>query len=152
MMIPEKVQKVLETYGLHALEFEPGSTPTAEAAARRIGVETARIAKSLLFRDKTGAYHLVVCPGDKRLAASSLKKAMGSKASMTGPEETERVTGFKPGGVCPFGVEGINILLDRELSRYDVIYPAAGNDATGVPMTFEDLVRITSGKVIDLSA
>jgi prolyl-tRNA editing enzyme YbaK/EbsC (Cys-tRNA(Pro) deacylase) len=150
-MIPDKVRIVLAANGLEALEFEPGSTPTAEMAARRIGVETARIAKSLLFKDKLGAYHLVVCPGDKRIPPAALKRVIGSKASMTDAEETERVTGFRPGGVCPFGLEGVEILLDRELGRYDTVYPAAGDDATGVPTTLAELERITGGKVVDFS-
>jgi prolyl-tRNA editing enzyme YbaK/EbsC (Cys-tRNA(Pro) deacylase) len=151
-MIPAKVRKVLEVNGLEALEFEPGSTPTAELAARRIGVETARIAKSLLFKDKSGGFHLLVCPGDKRVSSSVLKRLIGSRASMTDPEETERVTGYRPGGVCPFALEGVTILLDRELERYPTIYPAAGTDATGVPLTFSLLAEITGGRIVDLAA
>ena len=105
-MVPEKVQKVLSAHGLEALEFEPGSTPTAEMAARRLGVIPARIAKSLLFKTKAGAYVLVVCPGDKRIPSGVLRQVIGAKVSMTNAEETERVTGFRPGGVCPFGLEG----------------------------------------------
>jgi prolyl-tRNA editing enzyme YbaK/EbsC (Cys-tRNA(Pro) deacylase) len=150
-MISPKVLKVLEAHGLVALEFEPGSTPTAELAARRIGVETARIAKSLLFKDKSGGFHMVVCPGDKRLSSSALKRVIGSRASMADAEETERVTGYRPGGVCPFALEGVSILLDQELERYPTIYPAAGTDATGVPMTFSHLVEITGGSVVDLN-
>ncbi len=116
-MVPEKVRLILEAHGLQALEFEPGSTPTAELAARRLGVATARIAKSLLFKTRGGAYVLVVCPGDKRLSSAVLRRVMGDRASMTGPEETERVTGYRPGGVCPFALEGVEILLDRELGR-----------------------------------
>ncbi len=151
-MIPAKVRRILEANGLEALEFEPGSTPTAELAARRIGVETARIAKSLLFKDKSGGFHLVVCPGDKRLSSSALKRLIGSRVSMTGAEETERVTGYRPGGVCPFALEGVEILLDQELDRYATIYPAAGTDATGVPMTFSLLAEITGGRIVDLTA
>ncbi|HUW41512.1 MAG TPA: YbaK/EbsC family protein [Rectinemataceae bacterium] len=151
-MIPEKVRAVLEANGLAALEFEPGSTPTAELAAARIGVETARIAKSLLFKDKSGGYHLVVCPGDKRLSSSALKRVIGSKVSMTGADETERVTGYRPGGVCPFALEGVDILIDRELARYPTIYPAAGDDATGVPMSFASLERVTGGRIVDLDS
>jgi prolyl-tRNA editing enzyme YbaK/EbsC (Cys-tRNA(Pro) deacylase) len=150
-MIPDKVRQVLERHGLQALEFEPGSTPTAELAARRIGVETGQIAKSLLFRDRAGAYRLVVCPGDKRLSSQVLKRVLGPRASMTGPEETEQVTGFRPGGVCPFGLEGVEILLDEALAHQATIYPAAGTDATGVPMTFDQLVAITGGRLVDLS-
>jgi prolyl-tRNA editing enzyme YbaK/EbsC (Cys-tRNA(Pro) deacylase) len=150
-MISAKVRRILEAHGLEALEFEPGSTPTAELAARRIGVETARIAKSLLFKDKSGGFHLVVCPGDKRLSSSALKRVIGSRVSMADAEETEQVTGYRPGGVCPFALEGVSILLDRELERYPTIYPAAGTDATGVPLTFSHLVEITGGSVVDLN-
>jgi prolyl-tRNA editing enzyme YbaK/EbsC (Cys-tRNA(Pro) deacylase) len=150
-MISARVLRVLEANGLVALEFEPGSTPTAELAARRIGVETARIAKSLLFKGRSGSFHLVVCPGDKRLSSSALKRVIGSRTSMADAEETERVTGYRPGGVCPFALEGVEILLDRELEHYPTIYPAAGTDATGVPLTFALLVDITGGRIVDLS-
>lgn len=148
-MIPEKVQAVLDAHGLEALEFEPGSTPTAELAAARLGVEVARIAKSLLFRGKDGRYRMVVCPGDKRIPPSTLKKAAGSKLSMTDPDETERVTGYRPGGVCPFALEGVEILLDHELGNWDRVYPAAGTDSTGVPISLEGLVRATGGRVVE---
>ena len=151
-MISAKVLRVLEAHGLVALEFEPGSTPTAELAARRIGVETARIAKSLLFKDKSGGFHLVVCPGDKRLSSSALKRVIGARVSMTDADETERVTGYRPGGVCPFALEGVEILLDRDLELYPTIYPAAGTDATGVPLTFSLLAEITGGRIVDLTA
>jgi len=150
-MIPEKVRKVLEANGLEALEFEPGSTPTAELAAARIGVETARIAKSLLFKSKAGAYFMVVCPGDKRLPPAALKRAAGSKLSMTDADETERVTGYRPGGVCPYAVEGVEILLDKDLGDYSTVYPAAGTDATGVPTSLAELARMTGGRIVDFS-
>jgi prolyl-tRNA editing enzyme YbaK/EbsC (Cys-tRNA(Pro) deacylase) len=134
------------------LEFEPGSTPTAELAARRIGVETARIAKSLLLRSKGGSYHLVVCPGDKRLSSGVLKRIIGAKVSMADADETERVTGFRPGGVCPYGLEGVDILLDQELGTLGTVYPAAGTDATGVPTTLDQLATMTGGRIVDLSA
>jgi prolyl-tRNA editing enzyme YbaK/EbsC (Cys-tRNA(Pro) deacylase) len=150
-MIPEKVRRVLEANGLRALEFESGSTPTAETAAARIGVEVSRIAKSLLFKGKDGAYYMVVCPGDKRLPPSALKRAAGSKLSMTDADETEAVTGYKPGGVCPFALEGVRILLDGKLGDYETVYPAAGTDSTGVPTTLAELARITGGEVVDFS-
>jgi len=77
---------------------------------------------------------------------------MGDRASMTGPEETQRVTGYLPGGVCPFALEGVEILLDRELGQYDTVYPAAGTDATGVPTTLDQLARITGGRIVDFAA
>jgi prolyl-tRNA editing enzyme YbaK/EbsC (Cys-tRNA(Pro) deacylase) len=150
-MIPEKVRLVLQANGLEALEFEPGSTPTAELAAARIGVDASRIAKSLLFRGKDGAYYMVVCPGDRRISPSALKRAAGCKLSMTGPDETERVTGYRPGGVCPFALEGVEVLLDQALGPLGTVYPAAGTDSTGVPTNLEQLAKITGGRLVDFS-
>ena len=152
-MIPDKVRKVLDCLGLKALEFEPGSTPTVEKAAERIGVEPSRIAKSLLFRSREGRYFMIVSPGSKKVSSSALKRITGSKLSMTGPEETESVTGFKPGGVCPFGLAGtgVEILIDSELGSYDTFYPSAGTDATGVPFNLALLAKATGGRVVDFN-
>lgn len=149
-MIPAKVQEVLQTHGLSVLEFEAGSTPTAEMAAQRIGVECSRIAKSLLFKGKDSQYYMVVCTGEKRLSSSVLKKISGTKLSMTSADETEAVTGYRPGGVCPFAVSGIRILLDKDLGDYETVYPAAGSDSTGVPISLSQLASITGGEIVDL--
>ena len=148
-MIPEKVQEILDRNNLQAVEFEPGSTPTAVLAAQQLGVEVGNIAKSLLFVAKDGRYFMVVCPGDRKVANAKLKAAIGAKTRMANAEETRAATSFQPGGVCPFGVEGIEILLDASLRNYQTIYPAAGTDSSGVPMSFEDLRRITGGRVCD---
>jgi prolyl-tRNA editing enzyme YbaK/EbsC (Cys-tRNA(Pro) deacylase) len=151
-MIPQKVQAILERHNLQAVEFEPGSTPTAVLAAEKLGVGVGSIAKSLLFVAKDGRYFMVVCPGDRKVANAKLKAAIGAKTRMANAEETHTATGFQPGGVCPFGVEGIEILLDVTLQNYDTIYPAAGTDSSGVPMSFEELRRITGGRTCDCTA
>lgn len=145
--IPLKVQSFLEAHGLSALEFEPGSTPTAETAAQRIGVPVGQIAKSILFKGKDDKYRLVVVAGDKKIHSGALKRSTGAKHRMASAEETEQVTGFLPGGVCPFGLENspVAILLDVSLDAYDTVYPAAGTDATGVPLSPAYLQQITGG-------
>jgi prolyl-tRNA editing enzyme YbaK/EbsC (Cys-tRNA(Pro) deacylase) len=68
-------------------------------------------------------------------------------------QETLSATGFEPGGVCPFGLDGrIQILIDESLAQYQTIYPAAGTSASGVPMTFAQLASITGGQVGDFLA
>ncbi len=145
--IPSKVQAFLDSHDLSALEFEPGSTPTAEKAAQRIGVPVGQIAKSILFKGKDDKYRLVVAAGDKKINSGALKRATGAKHRMANADETEEATGFLPGGVCPFGLEGtpVAILLDVSLYEYETVYPAAGTDATGVPLSPEYLQQITGG-------
>jgi len=115
-MIPEQVRKVLDRYQLTALEFEPGSTPTSVDAAQRIGVGVGQIAKSMLLKAKTGQFFLVICPGDKRICSKKARQAVGSRVRMAQGEETEQVTGFKPCGVCPFGLgDDVEVLIDQGL-------------------------------------
>ena len=88
----------------------------------------------------------------ERLVNSSLRQVLGSKVSMTDADETERATGFRPGGVCPFGLAGVEIVLDRDLGGYETVFPAAGNDATGVAVTLDQLARITGGRIADFGS
>lgn len=149
-MIPQKVQSVLDAHGLSATEFAPGSTATSVLAAQQLGVAVGQIAKSLLFAGKDGRYFMVLCPGDRKLSSSKLKAATGVKSRMANAEEAIAATGFGPGGVCPFGIDrAIAIFIDRSLTAYATIYPAAGTDSSGVPMTFDALVAVTGGTVGD---
>jgi prolyl-tRNA editing enzyme YbaK/EbsC (Cys-tRNA(Pro) deacylase) len=150
-MLPDKVRRVLDAHNLQAIEFEEGSTPTSVLAAQKLGVAVGNIAKSLLFLGKDGKYRLLVCPGDRKVSNAKLKAAFGVKSRMATGEETLAATGFKPGGVCPFGVEGVEILLDSSLADYGTLYPAAGTDSSGVPLDFETLKRITGGRLCDCS-
>ncbi len=152
-MIPEKVRAVLAANGLTAKEFAAGSTATSVLAAQQLGVQVSQIAKSLLFVGKDGRFFMVISPGDRRISSSKLKAVTGVKSRMANEEETLGATGFEPGAVCPFGVDGtISVFIDRSLSTYDTIYPAAGTDSSGVPMTFDLLVAITGGSVGDFLA
>ncbi len=149
-MIPSAVQAVLEAHQLTALTFEANSTPTSEMAAAKINCKVGQIAKSMLFKGKDGEFRLFVCPGDRRVDNKKLKGFIGVKARMASAEETVSITGFKPGSVCPFGLEGVEIYIDSGLSHYPVIYPAAGTSASGVPVTFDQLRTITNATQCDI--
>lgn len=60
-------------------------------------------------------------------------------------EQVEEITGFQPGGVCPFAVpEEIPIWLDVSMKRFAYIHPAGGNEFTSVKLTPEELEKITA--------
>lgn len=145
-MIPEKVQEALQLHGLEAIEFEEGSTPTSELAAQKLGVETGQIAKSILMKGKDDVFRMILCAGDRKISTSQLKKLIGVKARMASAEEVFETTGFRPGGVSPFGVTGMDIYIDESLEEYATVYPSAGNDASGVPTTFQRLLEITGNR------
>jgi len=151
-MIPYNVQTVLDNHKLSAIEFEPGSTPTSLMAAEQLGVEVGQIAKSILMRGKDDTYRMFVLAGDRKISSGKVKRLTGVKHSLAGAVETQEVTGFLPGSVCPFAVDAVEIFLDSSLKKWPTVYPAAGTDSSGVPVTFDQLLEICNAVEVDVAA
>ena len=132
-MSVEKVRAYLEPFGVsdRIREFDVSSA-TVELAAVAVGVEPARIAKTLSFR-LGDAPILVVTAGDAKIDNSKYKHFFGMKAKMLTPEEAVERIGHAVGGVCPFALpEDVKTYLDRSLRRFDTVFPAVGSAAVGV--------------------
>ena len=79
-----------------------------------------------------------------------LKATLGVKARFATAEETKSETGFSPGGVCPFAIDRLPIFIDDSLFRFEIFYPAAGNDGSGVPISFGALRELVNAKICDV--
>ena len=134
---------------LRLIEVEE-STATVETAAKALGVEPGRIAKSLAVRAGEHLF-LLVTRGDARLDNRKCKDEFGARPRMLGAEETLEVTGHPVGGVCPFGVKtALPIYLDETLKAYDVVYPAGGSLDTSVEVTTHRLFELVAERWVDL--
>ncbi|MFC7371673.1 YbaK/EbsC family protein [Fictibacillus iocasae] len=124
---------------------------TSEAAARLLGVETAQIAKSILFKcnDEFG---LFVAAGDVRVDQKKVKQQLGAgKVKMASAEEVLEKTGFEPGAVCPYALATkLPIYLDESLSRFDTVYTAAGIPESVLAINLTKLAELTGGRIINL--
>lgn len=115
------------------------STATVEEAARALGVEEARIAKSLAFKVEDSAV-MIVAAGDAKVDNRAYKAQFGVKAKMLTPEEAIVYTSHAVGGVCPFDVpSGVRIYLDVSLKRFETIFPACGTAHSAIELTCEEL-------------
>ncbi len=122
------------------------SSATVALAAKALGCEEALIAKSIAFKSPGGAIILVTA-GDTKINSGAFKRCFGFKPSMTGPDETERITGHKRGGVCPFALpEGVDVYLDESLKRFETVYPAAGSSNSAVSLSPDELYEISGSK------
>ena len=136
------VKEYLAQFGAadRVMEFDVSSA-TVELAAAALDCEPARIAKTLSFEHGDGAI-LVLAAGDARIDNPKFRAQFGVKARMLAADRVEPLIGHAIGGVCPFGVNpGIPVYLDESLRAFDVVYPAAGNSASGVRLTVEELER-----------
>lgn len=134
---------------LRLIEVE-ASTATVETAAKALGVEPARIAKTLAVRAGDHLF-LVVARGDARLDNRKCKDEFGARPRMLGPEETLEATGHPVGGVCPFGLKTeLPIYLDVSLREFDIVYPAGGSLNTSVEVSPARLFDLVGSRWVDL--
>lgn len=139
-MAIEKVREYFRTFGIEdrILEMEHSSA-TVELAAEAVGVEPARIAKTLSFKKEDHAI-LIVAAGDAKVDNRKFKDTFGMKAKMLTPDEVVELVGHAIGGVCPFAVpDTAEIYLDESLKRFDLVYPACGSSNSAIGLTLPEL-------------
>ncbi|MBO4853804.1 MAG: YbaK/EbsC family protein [Oscillospiraceae bacterium] len=138
----EKVRAYLKAYEVadRIQEFSVSSA-TVELAALALGVEGARIAKTLSFKADERTI-LVVAAGDAKVDNGKYKAQFGIKAKMLTPDEAVERIGHAVGGVCPFALPaGVETYLDASLRRFDTVFPAAGSAASALELTCDELER-----------
>ncbi|GHU49302.1 Cys-tRNA(Pro) deacylase [Bacilli bacterium] len=148
-MIPEKVKEYLKKYCFDSRIEESNVSFHHVNDAVKFGLNPDQVAKSLLFYDKTidnntSKAIMVVMGGMVKVSSGEFKRTFGFKSSMVLPDDVFTLTGFKPGGVCPFGVDNANvkIYLDVSLKKYDLVYAACGSDFCQIKLTPSELESI----------
>ena len=132
----EKVRAYFKPLGIEERirEFDVSSA-TVELAAVAVGVEGARIAKSMI----------IVVAGDAKVDNSRYKAQFHTKAKMLTHEEAHELIGHDVGGVCPFALpEDVKVYLDVSMKRFETVFPAAGSSNSAVEMTCDELERYAS--------
>ena len=125
---------------------------TANDAATALRCKVGAIVKSLLFRTQS-SFFLCLVSGDKKCSLNKLKKILGEKdISMANADQVKEITGYTIGGVSPIGhINKINILIDKNLDRFDKIFAAAGHPNCIFKINFEQLVKLTNGKIEEIT-
>ena len=120
------------------------SSATVELAALALGVEGARIAKTLSFK-KDDSCILILAAGDARIDNHKFKAKFHMKAKMLTADEVLRLVGHPVGGVCPFGInEGIDVYLDESLKRFTTVFPAVGNANSAIELSLDELFKYSN--------
>ena len=150
---PARVQAALETAGLDITIIKlQESARTAQLAADALDTALGSIVKSLLFL-ADGEPVLVLVAGDHRADPTKLKELLGARRVMIADAERVRnETDFSIGGVPPVGHQrSLPTWIDASLGRFETVYAAAGHPQTVFPIAFEALVRVTGGRVADVT-
>ena len=149
----KRVQTALDLYGKNIkIKVLENTARTAMDAANVLDCVVGEIVKSLVFR-KNNLYFLCLVSGDKRCSLNKLKKIFNIKdISMADAQKVKEITGFTIGGVSPVGSNNrLETLIDHNLERFNNLYAAAGHPNAIFKITFTDLEKITSGKIMDIT-
>jgi Cys-tRNA(Pro) deacylase len=147
-----RVQEALDALGLDRKVIELDvHARTSQQAADALGVAVGQIAKSLVFT-VNGSAVLVVASGAHRVDEAKLAALAEGRVRRADPETVRQVTGYPIGGVPPIAHQSqLPVYIDRELHRHAIIYAAAGVPECVFPLTPDELVRATGGRVVDVS-
>lgn len=148
----KRAEKFLKNFdqSLEVIVLE-NSARTAQDAATALACDVGAIVKSLLFKAEN-TFILCLVAGDKRCSLNKLKKVKDKKdISMASPEEVKTQTGYTIGGVSPVGhLEKIEIIIDNSLERFNELFAAAGHPNCVFKTNYNDIQKITNGKVEDI--
>ncbi len=144
----EVVREYLKNYNRDndIMEFDVSSA-TVELAAEAVGVEPARITKTLALKTKDDGCMVICVAGDGKIDNKKFKAEFAMKARMLSPEETLEKTGHAIGGVCPFGLpEGVKAFMDISMKRFDTVYPACGSSNSAIALSCDELFDISKAE------
>lgn len=141
----EKGRAYFRQFGMEdrVREFDVSSA-TVELAALALGVDGARIAKTLSFK-KGDSCILILAAGDARIDNHKFKDKFHMKAKMLAPDEVLTLVGHPVGGVCPFGInDGIDVYLDESLKRFEIVFPAVGSGNSAIELNLDELYKYSN--------
>jgi prolyl-tRNA editing enzyme YbaK/EbsC (Cys-tRNA(Pro) deacylase) len=151
---PQTIQDVLNSKGLSCSVIElPGSTRTAQDAAKSIGCELSQIVKSLIFITLDSQRPvLILASGPNRIKERNISMHIGEDIVKADATLTKKITGFAIGGIPPLGHNNTIelIFIDEDLLNFDTLWAAAGTPHAVFNISSKDLVAITNAKIISI--
>ncbi|MEO6014284.1 MAG: Cys-tRNA(Pro) deacylase [Devosia sp.] len=141
------------TYTLHPYTYDPEAPRIGLHAAESLGIDPSQTFKTLMA-EVDGKPVCVVVPSDIEVSMKKLAACFGGKsAAMMKIPDAERLTGYKIGGIGPFGQKRkVPTALDETAGLYDRIYINAGQRGLLLSLEPADAVKVSEMKIADLSA
>ena len=139
-------------YELRTYEVDPDDL-TAISVARKIGLPTEQVFKTLLTRAASGEHFFAVVPGDAELDLKKLALAASvKKVELASLKEVEPLTGYVRGGVTVMAARtGFPAYVDETIELYDVISISAGQRGIQIVLSPADYLRATGATLADLT-
>jgi len=131
-------------FEVRAYEHDPRAESYGLEAAEALGVDPARVFKTLLA-SLDGSLVVGIVPVTGQLDLKALARALGgSKAVMAEVAAAERATGYVAGGISPVGQKRRHrTVLDASALQHETVLVSGGRRGFDLELAPADLVAIT---------
>ena len=134
---------------LHEYRHDPRAASYGLEAAEALGLDVARVFKTLVAAPEGKGLWVAVVPVAGLLDLKALAQAAGAKrAVMAEPKAAERATGYVVGGISPLGQrQRLSTVVDAGALRYPTIFVSAGRRGLEIELAPSDLITLCAAKV-----
>lgn len=154
-MAATPVTRALDALSIpYQLHTHVGPVRSLEQAALERGLAPGQIVRSLVFRLENGSFVMLLIAGPAQASWPKLRRHLQvSRLTTATPDEVQRVSGYRPGAVSPFGLpRPLRLLADRGLLALSTLSVGAGVPDAGVILARDDLLQVLSPEVGDFTA
>jgi Cys-tRNA(Pro)/Cys-tRNA(Cys) deacylase len=147
------LQRERVAFTQHPYDHDADNTSFGDEAAAKLGVDPARMYKTLVCQAEGVGLVMVLVPVASRLDLKRLAKSLDvKKADMADPGVAERATGYVVGGITPLGGrKALPVFIDESLSRHETVFISAGRRGLQLELAPADLVRLTKATLAPLA-
>ena len=152
-----RATKMLEQAGIaftvHAYDYDASADSIGLQAAEALGEPPARVLKTLMAL-VDGKPVCVIVPSDGEVSMKRLASAFGGKsAAMMKPADAERMSGYKVGGISPFGqMRNVKTAIEEQAVAHDLVYINGGQRGLQVRLSPRDAATLLHAIIAPLVA
>ncbi len=152
-----RATRMLEQAGIaftvHSYDYDPDAASIGLQAAQALGEPPDRVLKTLMAL-VDGKPACVVVPSDREVSMKKLAAALQAKAAqMMKPADAERLTGYRVGGISPFGqIRAVPTVFEAAALAHELVYLNGGQRGLQVRVAPADAVAAAKAIVAPVVA
>lgn len=149
----QMLEKAAVAFSVHSYDYDPNADKVGLQAAEALGETPDRVLKTLMAL-VDGKPACVIVPSDREVSMKKLAAALGGKsAQMMKPAYAERITGYKVGGISPFGQsKRVPTVIEASALTHDLVYMNGGQRGLQVRLSPVDAQSVLSAVAADVIA
>lgn len=147
------LKKSRAAHQVHSYPHDPKAPSYGLEAAEKLGLDPARVFKTLLAATDRQELVVAVVPVAGSLDLKALAVAAGAKkVEMADPQAAQRSTGYLLGGISPLGQKKrLRTFIDQSAQAWPTIFVSAGRRGLEVELAVAVLQELSAGQLAELA-